>query len=90
MLITATSAFTEHYTTGSIEAISLPIFQQCLSSAISLIIGNTSMRQDICSSPLHYHHLDLLLLPYAPQLMLQSPSAVPPPGAVASLVLGIP
>lgn len=28
------------------------------------------MRQDICSSPLHYHHLDLLLLPYVPQLML--------------------
>lgn len=65
-LITATSAFIERYTTGNVKAISLSILQQCFSSAVSLIIGNTLMRQDICSSPLHYHHLDLLFLPYVP------------------------
>lgn len=32
------------------EAISLPVLQHCFSSVISLIIGNISVRQDICSS----------------------------------------
>lgn len=80
--VTAPSAFREHCTTGNVEAISLPILQQCFSSAISLITGDTSVRQDICSSPHHYHHLDLLLLPYVPQLLLQSHSAVPGPAGM--------
>lgn len=83
-LIRETSAFTECYTTGNTEAISLPVLQECFYSAISIITGSTSTRQGICSSPLHYHHLGLLYLPYVPQLMLQSPS-VPPPLAGVQL-----
>lgn len=50
------------------------------------------MRQGICPSPLHYHHLDLLLLSYVPQLILQSPSVSPPLAGVElfALELGTP